>query len=279
MEIFRTRKELSEYLLLRNQSNKVCGLVPTMGALHNGHLSLIEAASRESDYVVCSIFVNPTQFNDLKDLEKYPKPIEQDIHKLRSVNCDVLFLPETSEIYSEDERWHVDLGTLDKSLEGVLRPGHYQGVTQIVKKLFDIINPGKAYFGQKDYQQFLVIARMVKIFNLGVQLVMCPIVREVDGLAMSSRNIHLSTENRQNALALNKALLLAKQNFNDKTIGELEESAKLYLSGISGLGLDYFSICDSETLQKAKTKDACGLVALVAAKVGSTRLIDNIILS
>lgn len=279
MEIFRTRKELSEYLLLRNQSNKVCGLVPTMGALHNGHLSLIEAASRESDYVVCSIFVNPTQFNDLKDLEKYPKPIEQDIHKLRSVNCDVLFLPETSEIYSEDERWHVDLGTLDKSLEGVLRPGHYQGVTQIVKKLFDIINPGKAYFGQKDYQQFLVIARMVKIFNLGVQLVMCPIVREVDGLAMSSRNIHLSTENRQNALALNKALLLAKQNFNDKTIGELEESAKLYLSGISGLGLDYFSICDSETLQKAKTKDASGLVALVAAKVGSTRLIDNIILS
>ncbi|MDB5121451.1 MAG: pantoate--beta-alanine ligase [Sphingobacteriales bacterium] len=279
MEIFRTRRELSEYLLVQNKLGKVCGLVPTMGALHDGHLSLIDVAGKESDYVVCSIFVNPTQFNDARDLEKYPRTIEQDIQKLNSVNCDVLFLPETSEIYLGVESWHIDLGTLDKSLEGELRPGHYQGVTQIVKKLFDIINPDKAYFGQKDYQQFLVISKMVKTFNLSVKLVMCPIVRETDGLAMSSRNIHLSPTDRQNALALHESLVITKQKFPHKSIEQLEEDAKQYLSTIPGLSLDYFSICHSETLQKAEAKDANGLVALVAAKVGCTRLIDNIILS
>lgn len=279
MEIFRTKKELSEYLLLQDQAGRSCGLVPTMGALHDGHLSLIKAAKRQTNYVVCSIFINPTQFNDVKDLEKYPRTIEQDIEMLISVNCEVLFLPENTEIYTEPENWYIDLGNLDKSLEGALRPGHYQGVTQIVKKLFDIINPKKAYFGQKDFQQFLVISRMVKAFGLGVELVMCPIVREADGLAMSSRNIHLSAEDRQNALALHRVLLQARQNFNEKSIAELQESARQYLYTISGLSLDYFAICDSKTLQKADKKEASGLVALVAAKVGSTRLIDNIILS
>ena len=279
MEIFRTRSELSAFLILQNKAGKIGGLVPTMGALHDGHLSLIEFAGKQTDYVICSIFVNPTQFNDAKDLEKYPRTINQDIDKLCLTNCDVVFIPEVSEIYSGEENWQIDLGSLDKTLEGELRPGHYQGVTQVVKKLFDIISPDKAYFGQKDFQQFLVISKMVETCKLGVKLMMCPIVREPDGLAMSSRNIHLSIEDRKNALALNRCLLNIKLHFQNKTINELEAMAINDLSSVSGLSLEYFSIRNSATLQHKDTKTALGLVALVAAKVGNTRLIDNIILS
>lgn len=279
MEIFRTRKELSEYLSAPNNIGKITGLVPTMGALHQGHLSLIEFASKNCDLVICSIFVNPTQFNDARDLEKYPRPIAQDIAKLESAKCDVLFLPEITEMYSGDEKWLIDLGTLDQQLEGELRPGHYQGVTQIVNKFLDVIKPHKAFFGQKDYQQFLVILKMVQILNIPVELVMCPIIRETDGLAMSSRNVHLSADDREIALNLYKSLLNAKVEFPDAEIPDVEEQAKQFLKSVAGLTLEYFSIRKADTLEFPEPCKKSGLIALVAAKAGNTRLIDNIMLS
>src|ERR1035437_4176598 len=156
-----------------------------MGALHSGHLSLIEQAQQNNDEVVCSIFLNPSQYNDPKDLEKYPRTIEADIKMLEQVKCDVLFNPGVNEIYDDNEQWHLSTGGLEHLLEGKFRPGHYQGVTQVVYKLFNIVNPDTAYFGQKDYQQFLIISKMVDQLNMPVKLVMCPIRREADGLAMS----------------------------------------------------------------------------------------------
>ncbi|MGB4774102.1 MAG: pantoate--beta-alanine ligase, partial [Daejeonella sp.] len=190
MKIVTTRLALSEYLKQRKLEGNIIGLVPTMGALHDGHLSLIEIAKSKTDLVVCSIFVNPTQFTDLNDLKNYPRPVETDINKLEAISCDVLFLPEVEEMYNKDEIWQLDLGGLDQVLEGKIRPGHYQGVTQIVYKLFEIVKPDFAFFGQKDYQQFMVISKMVNLLNMPVKLVVCPIIREDDGLAMSSRNIH-----------------------------------------------------------------------------------------
>src|SRR5665213_3851550 len=183
MEIFTTRKALRQYLFQIRDLNKTVGLVPTMGALHEGHLSLIKAAQLVSDVVVCSIFVNPTQFNDPADLEKYPRTIEADIKMLQAINCDVLFNPTVNEIYDTHEQWHLPLGELENLLEGKFRPGHYQGVTQVVSILFRLVEPDKAYFGQKDYQQFLIISKMVGMMHLPVKLVMCPIKREPDGLA------------------------------------------------------------------------------------------------
>lgn len=249
-----------------------------MGALHAGHISLINEATSKSGLVVASIFVNPTQFNDPKDLEKYPRPIEQDIRKLETAGCDVLFKPETDEMYSSDETWQIDLDGLDTVLEGSQRPGHYQGVTQIVKKLFDVVKPDYAFFGQKDYQQFLVIDRMVKTFKLGTKLVMCPIVREPDGLAMSSRNVHLSKSEHQQALALWRVLRQAKTDFDHQSIAEIKNTAVTSLSASPGIDLQYFEICDGATLQPVLDKDVANIVALVAARVGSIRLIDNIIL-
>src|SRR5690606_29295165 len=178
MEIFNTKKELNAYLDNKRIHQKI-GLVPTMGALHEGHLSLINEAKKQSDLVVCSIFVNPTQFNDPKDLEKYPRPIEQDIALLESAGCDVLFLPSVEEMYpSPQEEWHIDLGQLDQIWEGEHRPGHFQGVTQIVYKLFQIVQPDAACFGQKDFQQIMVIQKMLDITKLPIQIIICPIIRD-----------------------------------------------------------------------------------------------------
>ncbi len=249
-----------------------------MGALHQGHLSLIEIAARNTDHVVCSIFVNPTQFNDPKDLEKYPRPIDADIAKLEQVDCDILFLPTVQEMYSGDEKWSIDLGYLERILEGRFRPGHYQGVTQIVKKLFDVVQPNKAFFGQKDYQQVKVIMKLVELYSLPVEIVMCPILREEDGLAMSSRNIHLSPSERNEALALSESLRRTRENYSMKQIAELQIEAVNFLHSSEGVELEYFEICNAETLLPAESKEEPGLVALVAAKVGHTRLIDNIII-
>lgn len=278
MKIFTSRVALSEYLTKQKSFHKTIGFVPTMGALHEGHLSLIERARNENDLVVCSIFVNPTQFNDPKDLERYPRPIESDIAKLQSAHCDVLFLPEVEEMYAEDEKWSIDLHGLDLILEGKIRPGHYQGVTQIVKKLFDTVNPSKAFFGQKDYQQVMVIAEMVRQHQIPVQLVMCPIVRESDGLAMSSRNVYLSAAEHQQALVLSKALNLARELFADRSIAEIKEEVSRLVNNTPGVTLEYFEICDSQNLQPASAKNGHNLVALIAAKVGQIRLIDNVIL-
>ena len=278
MKIFNTRKALGEYLENLCIGHNTIGLVPTMGALHDGHLSLLSIAQQQCDVTVCSIFVNPTQFNDPKDLEKYPRPIESDIAKLEQAGCDVLFNPGVDEMYAPDERWHLDIGELETLLEGKFRPGHYQGVTQVVYKLFDIVKPDLAFFGQKDYQQCLIIQRMVDLLKLPVKLVICPILREPDGLAMSSRNIHLSAEDRQHALILSKTLNWLKDNFDPGRIEALQLACFNHINTEPGVQAEYFEIADGGNLHPAQSATK-NIVALVAARVGSTRLIDNVIIS
>jgi len=262
---------------LKRAQQKIA-LVPTMGALHKGHVSLIAMAKKQADLVVCSIFVNPTQFTDPKDLEKYPRPLAHDIQQLEEAGCDVVFMPTVTEMYPEQEEWQIDLGAAEFLLEGEFRKGHYQGVTQIVKKLFDAVAPDLAYFGQKDYQQVLMIEKMVQHFNLKVEIVSCPIIREDDGLAMSSRNIHLTAADRQHALVLSEALRYVQQHFGSKSIVQLVSEAKTMINAVPGVTLDYFTIANGDTLLPETNKNAPNLVALVAAKVGETRLIDNMLL-
>lgn len=253
-----------------------------MGALHKGHLSLIEIAKDSADIVVCSIFVNPTQFTDPKDLERYPRPLEHDIKMLTDAGCNMVFMPTVKEMYPTfpvPEDWHLDLGPAEFLLEGEFRKGHYQGVTQIVKKLFDVVEPDIAFFGQKDFQQVLMIRNMVKHFQMPLEIVSCPIIREDDGLAMSSRNIHLSPFDRENSLVLNKALQFVSDNFEKLALEELLAKAKTMINDTPGVELDYFTIADSESLLPVDDKKAHNSVVLVAAKVGQTRLIDNMILN
>jgi pantoate--beta-alanine ligase len=278
MEIFNTRSSLQQYLSQKRSEGKKTGLVPTMGALHKGHISLLAEAKKYADVIVCSIFVNPTQFNDPKDLEKYPRPIEHDIEMLTSAGCDVLFNPTVDEMYQPGETWHLDIGPLENLLEGKYRPGHYQGVTQVVFKLFDIIKPDYAFFGQKDYQQVKVITRMVDLLRMPLKMIMCPIVREPEGLAMSSRNVHLNADEKANSMLLSATLYKVKDEFGKLTIDELKQLAINELNSNPNIQLDYFEIADADTLFPAKA-DTQHMVALVAAKVGNVRLIDNIILN
>lgn len=278
MKIFTTRAAVSDYLDELKSAERSVGFVPTMGALHLGHLSLIKAARTKSDIVVCSIFVNPTQFNDKKDLENYPRPIEDDIRKLKRAECDVLFIPEVDEMYNSSDHWLMELGNLDKILEGKTRPGHYQGVTQIVKKLFDIIKPDYAFFGQKDYQQFMVVSYMVKKLRIRVRMIQCPIIREDDGLAMSSRNVYLAPDYRKNALALFQSLNKARDEFNEKSIRQIKRDAIAFLNASVGIEAEYFEIYNARTFEPVSSKRTENLIALVAARVGKIRIIDNMIL-
>ena len=280
MEIFKTKSALKAFLNPLKASGKKIALVPTMGALHNGHISLIDLAKENADIIICSIFVNPTQFTDPKDLEKYPRPIEHDLAMLNQAGCHGVFMPNVKEMYPQgaDENWHIDLGNAEFLLEGAFRKGHYQGVTQIVKKLFDAVEPDVAMFGQKDFQQVLMIKNMVAHFNLPITLITCPIIREEDGLAMSSRNIHLTAIDRENSLVLSKSLQFVIDNFEKLPLTELENRAKLFYQNLNGVELDYFTIANGDTLEPAKLKNETNLVALVAAKVGTTRLIDNMII-
>jgi pantoate--beta-alanine ligase len=277
LKIFNTVNETQQYLAGLQQKGLTTGFVPTMGALHPGHLSLIKKARENNDVVICSIFVNPTQFTDASDLEKYPRPIADDIQKLEVAGCDILFNPPVNEMYADNEQWHLNLGELEHLLEGKFRPGHYQGVTQVVYKLFNIVKPNNAYFGQKDYQQVSVVRKMIELLNMPVKLVMCPIEREPDGLAMSSRNIHLSVDDRKHALVLSKTLNLTKENFDSNYIEKIQEYAIQLISHEPGVQLEYFEIADGDTLYPA-TENTKNIVALVAAKVGQTRLIDNVII-
>jgi pantoate--beta-alanine ligase len=278
LKIIKTIAALKMLLEPLKRAQQKIALVPTMGALHKGHVSLIAMAKEQADLVVCSIFVNPTQFTDTKDLEKYPRPLEHDIRQLEEAGCDVVFMPTVEEMYPQPEKWQIDLGAAEFLLEGEFRKGHYQGVTQIVKKLFDAVEPELAFFGQKDYQQVLMIEKMVQHFNLGVKIVSCPIIREADGLAMSSRNIHLTAADHEHALVLSKSLEYVRRNFGSKGIEELVLEAKAMINAEPGVALDYFTIVDGETLLPETDKNALNLVALVAAKVGETRLIDNMLL-
>lgn len=277
MRVFTTTREIQQYLAdLRNKGLST-GFVATMGALHQGHMSLIQQAKKDNNVVICSIFVNPTQFNDPSDLEKYPRPIAHDTQMLEQAGCDILFSPQVNEMYADNEHWHLDLGEIEHLLEGKFRPGHYQGVTQVVYKLFNIIKPDTAYFGQKDYQQFMVITQMVQLLNIPVKLVMCPILREDDGLAMSSRNIHLTAEDRKHSLILSKTLNWVKENFDSNNIPGLQTKATDAINAEDGVALEYFELADGDNLRPA-TEATKNVVALVAARVGKTRLIDNVLI-
>lgn len=278
LEVINTIAALKMLLQPRKLAQQRIALVPTMGALHKGHVSLIKIAQQYADVVVCSIFVNPTQFTDPKDLEKYPRPLEHDIKMLQESGCDFVFMPAVKEMYPAPEQWHIDLGKAEFLLEGEFRKGHYQGVTQIVKKLFDAVEPDLAFFGQKDFQQILMIRQMVAHFDLSLEIISCPIIREDDGLAMSSRNIHLSATDRENALVLSRALQSVKDHFEDYSIKDLVSKAVEMINSVPGVELDYFTIANTETLLPEYNKEAEHLVALVAAKVGETRLIDNMML-
>lgn len=286
MKIVKTKKALAECLNSFRTQGRMITLVPTMGALHTGHLSLLRLAlEMDNGIVVCSIFVNPTQFNDPEDLQKYPRPIEQDIALLEQVGCDVLFLPEVSEMYGEQEEWSMDLGMLDQVWEGAQRPGHFQGVTQIVYKLFEAVQPDRAIFGQKDLQQYLVIEEMVRQKGLPVKLMMAPTVRDDKGLALSSRNVRLSPTGRQQALVLNQSLRhvvegLSRWEAGETSLQTLQREAMDLLEKAPGVRVEYFTICDRRTLlPAAENIETTNIVVLVAAWVEGVRLIDNMVVT
>lgn len=279
MLIIKTVAVLQQHIEQLKSENKTVGFVPTMGALHAGHLSLITESKKNTDITVCSIFVNPTQFNVAADLEKYPRPIEQDIDLLNDVNADILFLPSVEEMYPEGLETAVDLdfGTLDKLMEGEHRPGHFAGVAEVVKRLLDIVLPHQLFMGQKDYQQFSICRNMIQQLNLPVKIVMCPIVREESGLAMSSRNVRLTAEQRNIAANIHFVLQLVKKDFDKNKLEKLKKGAIHVLSSIDEFKLDYFEIADGETLLAA-TEDSTSIVACTAVFIGEVRLIDNIVL-
>lgn len=283
MEIFRTKVELQNALADLRQTRQTITLIPTMGALHQGHLSLIEFAKAHSDITICSIFVNPTQFNDPADLEKYPRPIEQDIALLESARCNFLFLPSIEEMYAPGEnQWHIDLKGLDTVWEGEHRPGHFQGVTQIVYKLFNLVQPDQACFGQKDFQQIMVIRRMIELKDIPVKLLICPTVRSSEGLALSSRNQRLSEKGKKDALVLHQALRYIHTNFHNKPIAQTIQQAKDIVQANPDVKLEYLSVCQAHTLAPVQdqTPDPhTAYVALIAAWVDQVRLIDNVLLN
>lgn len=332
MLVFEKKTDLEKFLTEQRKKGHSIGFVPTMGALHKGHISLIERSKAENDLTVCSIFVNPTQFNDKSDLEKYPRPIEADKALLEKTGCDVLFVPGEREIYPEggetrdegrgtkegmgntdmgivgttvqnlpadtqsqlrqsslksqisglksDNRYlQVNLGDLDKPMEGTRRPGHFEGVIQVVSKLFDIVDPDRAYFGQKDFQQQTIIKEMVRQLNYGVQIVTCPIVREPDGLAMSSRNVRLTSSERAVAGIISQTLFTIQKLAGKLSVDELTMLVESEIAEGSLTELEYFQIVDAGTLQPVRNLDkAESAVACIAVKVGQVRLIDNVIL-
>ena len=261
------------------RAGKTVGLIPTMGALHEGHLSLVRRAKSECEVAVATIFVNPTQFAPNEDFSKYPRTLDADLQLLASADCDLVFVPSREEMYPPDASTFIEPPQVAQPLEGVFRPAHFRGVATVVLKLFNIIPADKAYFGQKDFQQALVIQHMAADLNLPVQVVVCPIIREADGLAMSSRNRYLSSSERGQALALSRALHLvqeqASRGVRDASVlkGQMEEV--LESAGIERV--DYATIADQKTLAEVTLLDSPA-VALIAAFVGTTRLIDNCLL-
>lgn len=258
------------------------GFVPTMGALHAGHLSLVNRATDETPFVVTSIYVNPTQFNDPKDLENYPRTLEEDLALLKNHlrTDDIVFTPSDREIYPEKDTRQFHFGNLDNVMEALHRPGHFNGVAQVVSRLFAIVRPDIAYFGQKDFQQLAVIREMVRQTGNRVRIVGCPIIREADGLAMSSRNRLLGPEIRKNAATIFKALNLASERFKNKDIAELKKDVKDMIEKIPGFTVEYFEIADDIELvplkNKSEVREGCRYFGCIAVMAGKIRLIDNI---
>lgn len=277
MKLVGTVKQLQEEL--GKQGSKAgIGFVPTMGALHEGHLSLVRRAVAENQVVVVSIFVNPTQFNDPKDLERYPRTLEADLALLESTGCRLVFAPSVEEVYPEKDTRKFNFGKLETVMEGKFRPGHFNGVAQVVSKLFDMVKPDKAYFGLKDFQQLAIIKSMVKQLDLSVEIIPCEIVREKSGLAMSSRNELLTEEQRANAALISETLKAAKELRGEKNVQELSEWVVEKINQNPFLNVEYFEIVDDERLQPIKSwEEQNTKVGCVAVFCGKIRLIDNIV--
>jgi len=278
MQTFTTVRALTEQVNALRQKGRTIGFVPTMGALHQGHISLIERCVAENNACVASVFVNPTQFNDPKDLETYPRTPETDALLLAQAGCDYLFMPSVEEMYPTPDTRQFSFGTLETVMEGAYRPGHFNGVAQVVSRLFELVKPDKAYFGEKDFQQLAIIRAMVTQLGLPIDIVACPIVREADGLAMSSRNKRLTAEQREKAPLIADILLksrtFASDNSVDATIGYISER----LRPEDGFKLDYMAIVDGRTLQAVKDwAETDYIVGCVAVFCGPVRLIDNIV--
>lgn len=255
---------------------KTIGLVPTMGALHIGHLSLIEKARKENDIIICSVFVNPIQFNNQEDLDKYPRDIKKDCLLLEDAGCDYVFSPSAEEVYAEKPTETFNFGTLETVMEGKMRPGHFNGVATIVSRLFNWINPTRAYFGEKDFQQSAIIKDMVRQLNFPVEIVPCPIVRESDGLAMSSRNMRLSEEKRAIASKINSILKKSVSMKENISLSQIKSFVKNEFSLLKDFELEYFELVDDATLQPVNQKGENGVVGCVAVWLGGVRLIDVI---
>lgn len=282
MIVFEEKKAIASFITGLKASEKRIGFVPTMGALHDGHLSLIKAAKNENEVVVASIFVNPTQFNNPDDLRNYPRTLETDKEKLISTNTDFLFYPTVEEMYppNEVEKEVFDFGQLEKVMEGKHRPGHFNGVAIIVSKLFRIVNPDVAYFGQKDFQQLAVIRQLVKQMKSSIKIIGCPTIREPDGLAMSSRNTLLSKEERKEASVISQALFFVRDNWRQVGQAMIRQKAieKIEASGM--MQVEYLEIADEEALQPvADSGFSKPARCFTAVKLGKVRLIDNVSLN
>jgi len=277
MQVVKHIIDLRAILDIKKKEGVRIGFVPTMGALHEGHLSLVEKAGMETGFVVVSIFVNPTQFNDKGDLERYPRNLEKDIALLAPTPCKLVFAPEPDEIYPEPDTRQFNFGALEEVMEGKFRPGHFNGVAQVVSRLFDIVKPDKAFFGQKDFQQLAIINEMVRRLSIPVEIVPCPIVREKDGLAMSSRNMLLTPEQRENAVHISATLFEATSKTSEFNVPQLCKWVTDSINSNEHLNIEYLEIVDSVTLQPVQNwSDPGEKVGCIAVHCGKIRLIDNV---
>jgi len=278
MQILKDRASANNFIQNQKQAGKTVGLVPTMGALHLGHLNLVSQCRAENDITIASIFVNPIQFNNSTDLAKYPRTFDDDCKKLITVGCDAVFYPPAEEMYPAQPKLTIDFGQLDKVLEGEFRPGHFSGVGIVVAKLFNILQPDTAYFGQKDFQQYLIIKQLVKDLSFPVKLVCANIVREADGLAMSSRNQRLSAADRTQAALLHQVLQQTKADLALKSLELLKKDATAFLL-LNNIQLEYLALANRETLEiLTEYNPAIPAVLLIAGYLGEVRLIDNILI-
>lgn len=279
MKLVETISELKAIIRSNKSEGKTIGLVPTMGYLHEGHLSLVKRSVQDNDFTVMSIFVNPTQFGPNEDFEKYPRDMERDLRLAESVGADVVFAPCVTEMYPDGYKTYVEVEDITKVLCGLSRPGHFKGVTTVVNKLFNIVEPDKAYFGQKDAQQVIVIKKMVRDLNMNLEIVTCPIIRESDGLAMSSRNVYLSKEERAAAVILSKSLFEAEELIKkgEKSTRKVIEYIRNRIMSEKLADIDYVEVVSTDGLGKLEEISGSVLIAL-AVRFGKTRLIDNIIL-
>ena len=278
MKVVSTKVELAALLDICRKEGQSIALVPTMGALHEGHASLVRRSVAENDITVVSVFVNPTQFNDKNDLQNYPRTLDADCKLLDEVGADIVFAPSVDEMYPEEDTRSFSFAPLDTVMEGACRPGHFNGVAQIVSKLFYAVEPDRAYFGEKDFQQLAIIREMVRQLALGVEIVGCPIVRESDGLAMSSRNTLLSKEERERALTISRTLFKSLEHAKANSLKETKEFVETAIRDADGLELEYYQIVDGNTLQEiAEWGDREYVVGCIALFCGKIRLIDNIV--